>query len=393
MIEGEDIICFGNDWDEDPLSKKHIMTRLAARNRVLWINSIGIRRPRPTPRDLQRALGKLRHAAAGLREVHSRLHVLSPLAVPFHGSALARRVSRTVLRWGVRRACRQLAFRDPITWTFMPTSTEVAGELGEKLLVYHCVDEHSAFTGVDKDPLLALERRLIEKADCVVVSSRRLYATRRPINPRTHLVEHGVDVELFRQACDADRPVAEDMRRLRKPVIGFFGIIADWVDLGLIRFLADARPQWDLALIGKPVADLAALGGTPNVHLLGHRPYAALPSYAKGFDVAIVPFVTNEFTLAANPLKLREYLAAGLPVVSTDLPEVAKMKGAVRIGRDREGFLRAIQAILDSGQTGPQLAISRQMDTESWDQRVEELSGIVAGVCRERGIALRVAPS
>jgi glycosyltransferase involved in cell wall biosynthesis len=390
MLEGQDIICFSNDWDEDPLSKKHIMTRLAARNRVLWIDSIGIRRPRATSRDLVRALGKLRHFTRGLRRVHPSLHVFSPLSVPFHASALARRASRTMLRWSVRRACRQLAFRDPITWTFMPTSAEVAGSLGEKLLVYHCVDEHSEFTGVDRDALLALERRLTEKADCVVVSSDRLYATRRPVNPRTYLVQHGVDVEHFRQACDPDTPVAEDIRRLRRPVIGFFGILADWVDLGLIRFLADARPQWDLALIGARATDLSVLDGAPNVHLLGHKPYAALPSYAKGFAVAIVPFVRNELTVAGNPLKLREYLAAGLPVVSTDVPEVAKMTGApVRIGGDRESFLSAIQEILDSGHSGPRMAVSRQMDRQSWDHRVEELSGIVAAVCRQRGIPVR----
>jgi glycosyltransferase involved in cell wall biosynthesis len=385
MIEGQDIICFSSDWDSDPLSKQHIMKRLAARNRVLWINSIGIRRPSLNTRDFKRALARLRDFSRGHRQVQASIHVFSPLAIPFHGSSTARRVNRRLLRWSVGRVCRQLHFRDPITWTFVPTSAEIAGTLGEKMLVYHCVDEHSEFTGVDKGALLALERRLIEKSHCVIVSSDHLYAAKRPMNPHTYLVEHGVDVAHFRLACDPDSPVAEDIQRLRRPVIGFFGIIADWVDLGLIRFLADARPQWDLALIGQPATDVQVLHDAPNVHLLGHRPYSALPVYAKGFDIAILPFIVNTLTRAANPLKLREYLAAGLPVVSTAIPESEKLKGAVRIGRDREAFLKEIQQILDSGRTGPQMAISRQMDAESWDHRVEELAGILAGL---RGVGI-----
>lgn len=221
MIQGEDIVCFANDWDSDPLSKKHTMMRLARRNRVLWIDSIGIRRPGPNARDLRRALARLRRFGQGHRQVADSIHVFAPLAIPFHGSSAARRMNRTLLRWSVRRLCRQLDFRDPITWTFMPTSAEIAGSLGEKMLVYHCVDEHSEFTGVEKEVLLTLERRLIEKSHCVIVSSDHLLAAKRPMNPHTYLVPHGVDLQHFRRACDLRYPIADDLRRLRKPVIGF----------------------------------------------------------------------------------------------------------------------------------------------------------------------------
>jgi hypothetical protein len=110
--------------------------------------------------------------------------------------------------------------------------------------------------------------------------------------------------------------------------------------------------------------------------MLGRKPYQLLPNYAKAFDVAIVPFAVNELTLAANPLKMREYLAAGLPVVSTALPEAARMKHVLRIGRHKLDFLNHIESIVSSGLTGPQMKISQQMDCESWDQKVEELSRI-----------------
>ncbi|MBI4472557.1 MAG: glycosyltransferase [Acidobacteria bacterium] len=379
MIEGQDIICFSNDWDGDPLSKKHIMQRLAKRNRVLWVNSIGNRKPTASARDLKRMAKKLRDFAGGHKQVADRIHVFSPLAVPFFGSPVARWINRRALRWSLLRTCRKLGFRNPITWTFVPASADVAGTLGERMLIYHCVDEFSEFTGTDRSAILELERRLMEKSHYVIVSSDPLLEKKRVHNVNTYLVTHGVEVAHFRKACDAATPVPEDIRRLRKPVIGFYGLIEDWVDLPLIRYLALARPEWSFALIGKIATDTSAVNGLPNVHLFGQKPYSALPGYAKAFDVAILPFVINELTLAANPLKLREYLAAGLPVVSSAIPEAERLKDHLRIGRSQLDFLSQLQAVVDSGMAGPQLSISRKMDPESWDEKVEELSRIISG--------------
>jgi glycosyltransferase involved in cell wall biosynthesis len=378
VIQGHDIICFSNDWDSDPLSKKHIMVRLAKNNRVLWINSFGLRKPTATASDLKRLFKKITDFTKGSRRVDASIHVFSPIAVPFHASALARWVNRKVLKWTLRRVCRKLGFQDPITWTFVPSSADVAGALGEKALVYHCVDEYSEFSGMDKEALLALERRLIEKANCVIVSSDVLYQSKRPLNPNTHLVTHGVDVEHFRQACNPAAAIPDDIGRLAKPIIGFFGLIADWVDLKLIRFIADSRPEWSLVLIGKTTTDMSVLDGASNIHVLGQKPYSQLPAYAKAFDVALLPFVVNDLTLAANPLKLREYLAAGLPVVASAIPEAEKLSRVLQIGRDPVDFLNQIQRILDSGKTGPQLSISLEMDRESWDAKVEEMCRAVA---------------
>jgi glycosyltransferase involved in cell wall biosynthesis len=118
----------------------------------------------------------------------------------------------------------------------------------------------------------------------------------------------------------------------------------------------------------------------PNVHLLGRRSYESLPEYCKAFDVAILPFVVNELTLAANPLKLREYLAAGLPVVATPLPEILKLNALVRMARTPEEFLREIEVLLKEGKRGPDPAVSVLMERESWDQKVEELSEIITGL-------------
>src|SRR5947207_8860360 len=154
MIEGQDIICFSNDWDGDPLSKKHIMQRLAKRNRVLWVNSIGHRNPTASVHDFKRVIKKLSDFAQGSKKVDEGIHVFSPLAIPFHGNAAARWINRKALRWSIQRTCRKLGFQHPITWTFVPASAEIAGSLGESAVVYHCVDEFSEFTGTNKTAIL-----------------------------------------------------------------------------------------------------------------------------------------------------------------------------------------------------------------------------------------------
>src|SRR5215475_4687458 len=125
-----------------------------------------------------------------------------------------------------------------------------------------------------------MERHLMEKSDCVIVSSDRLYATKHRHNPNTFLVTHGVDVVHFRKACDPSLAVAAEMIAFERPIIGFFGLIADWVDLELIRYLAVSRPKWTLVLIGKVTTDIRMLQNVANVRLLGQKPYDELPNYA-----------------------------------------------------------------------------------------------------------------
>ncbi|MBI2571201.1 MAG: glycosyltransferase [Candidatus Schekmanbacteria bacterium] len=393
MIAGHDIICFANDWDSDPLSKKHIMVRLAKANRVLWVDSIGVRRPRATARDARRVASKLRRFLCGVRRVEANIHVLSPLALPLHDQAWAQRLNGVIVAESVRGACRRLGFREPISWVFTPTCANIAGALDEALIVYHCVDEYTEFTGTDAAAVGSMERELMNKADLVVVSSAPLLAAKREANPYTYLVQHGVDVAHFRQACMSTTEMPADLAAIPRPRLGFHGLIADWIDLALLADVARARPDWSIVLLGKIDTDPSAVAALPNVHLMGPRPYGWLPSYCKGFDVALVPFVVNDLTVAANPLKVREYLAAGLPVVSTALPEVERLGELVRIARRSDDFVGEIAGLLEEGDTGPRPWVSRRMDSESWDARVRELSAlVVAALGRARpaeGAAVR----
>jgi glycosyltransferase involved in cell wall biosynthesis len=383
VLKPSDIICFANDWAADPLSKKQIMLRLARQHRVLWINSINNRRPRLARKDFRRTLQKLRDFGQGLTQVEERIWVLSPLYVPFHRRPLVRSLNRWLLRWQIRRALRQLHFGQPITWTFLPTSADVVRTLGEKLVVYQCVDEYSAFSDAAPE-IRSLEEELLVKSDLVLVCSSALLEAKQRFNPRTHLVTHGVDYEHFRRASEDATPVAPELRDIPRPILGFHGLLADWVDLELIAELARKRPDWSIVLIGRVDTDLTPLRELHNVHLLGHRPYSRLPEYLRGFDVALLPFVCNELTRNANPLKLREYLAAGLPVVAAPLPEIARFSGLVSLASTADEYIREITTLLEQGLIGPSRHRSEKVAGESWDSKLAEIESLLAPALPDR---------
>src|SRR5262249_46569132 len=155
----------------------------------------------------------------GSQLVGDGMLVCAPLAVPFYGNSIGRWLNRESLRWSVRRMCRKLGFHNPITWTFDPASADVAGSFNESAIIYNCVDEYSEFTGTDKTALLEMEKRLIRKSSCVIVSSDHLKTSKQTHNPNTFLVTHGVDVAHFRKACSADTALADEMKGFRRPVI------------------------------------------------------------------------------------------------------------------------------------------------------------------------------
>jgi glycosyltransferase involved in cell wall biosynthesis len=371
-LRGRDMLCFSHDWSGDPLSKTHLMRLLARHNRILWVNSIGYRSPTVSKADVSRALRKVVAAAVPVRRVERNIYVLHPLAIPAYGLSWARSLNAALLRWQVRRAMQALGFKQPINWVFNPAAALIAGQLGEELLIYYCVDEYAAFKGVNGSSLVQLERQLLAKADLVIVSANRLLQSKRKANERTVLVRHGVDYRHFAQALAPGTQVPESISRLPHPVIGYFGLIAeDWVDIDLLLRVARHYASGSLVLLGKVAMDVAALRALPNVHLLGRQPYDSLPAFCKGFDVALVPFPISEVTLSANPLKAREYLAAGLPVVSTPIPEV-EVLDECRIGASAEEFIRQIDAAL--AEPGPSPRRSATMRAESWDERLRHIA-------------------
>jgi glycosyltransferase involved in cell wall biosynthesis len=375
LLRGRDILCFSSDWTGDPLSRTHFMRLLSRHNRVLWVNSIGCRTPSVVSKaDMSRALKKLASFMEPIREPEPNIFVLSPLAIPFYGR-VGKFVNAHLLRWQIVRAMRKVGFRNPINWVANPAAGVIAKKLGESFVVYHCVDEWTAFSGVSSRALGQAERDLLRTADLVIVTSQRLFQSKSPENPRTHLVRHGVDFDHFRRALDSATSIPDGIAELPRPIIGYFGLISqDWIDLELLIKLAERFSHGSLVMLGKIAMDVSPLRALSNVHLLGRKPYESLPAYCKRFDVGIIPFPINEVTLNSNPLKAREYLAAGLPVISTAIPEV-EVLGLCSTARDHEEFLRHTERALE--EPGPSRQRSETVRDQSWSAKLAEITEYV----------------
>ncbi len=389
-LTGQNIVCFAKDWNEDPTSCNHVLRELAKQNTVLWLNSISTRSPSLTSgRDLGKIRRKLAAFFAGAKQEGERLWVYTPLVLPLHHKPWAVAVNRLWLRFTIKRLSRQLQMKEYQLWTFVPTSSEYVGHLGEKLLVYYCTDNWSAFKSVDGARIGNMVSTLAQKADVVFATSHSLVEKLRPNNANAHLAAHGVSYLQFAEALLEECTVPADMASLSGTVIGYYGLIEEWLDLKLIAFLAERHPEWSIALIGAKRVDTTSLENYPNVHFLGRKPHSELPAYCKGMAVGLIPHQVNDLTRHMNPIKLREYLSAGLPVVSTALPEVAYYGDLCFVAETYEAFEAGILAALAQETPQTRRLRSERMKSETWENKVAELSRIVQKTEDEKTAASR----
>lgn len=384
MIENRIIVCLASNWHIDPTSKHQVMKRLAQRNHVVWVNYHASRRPTASVHDLRAIVHKLGQVAGGVEDVLPTLHVVTPMLVPLPGFPGIKAINRTLLVRQLYRVMRSLPRWPVQVWTFAPDAGYLLGRLHEECAVYYCVDEFSEFEGYDKARIQQLERELMRAASLVITTAASLQASKSPHNPRTHLVTHGVDYEHFARAAEADTAIPDDVRSVRKPIFGFYGLIQHWVDVDLVAEVAKRRPDWSFVWIGEAIRDVSAHRNLPNMHFLGRRPYASLPAYAKAFDVGLIPFELTELTRNVNPIKMREYLSAGLPVVSTPLPEVVRYGDLVYTAEGADAFEAACARALAEDTPERRAARREAMLRETWDAKVERLSELVASVVDDR---------
>lgn len=379
------IVAFAKDWHEDPTSNHHVLRELAKTRRVLWLNSLATRTPKlSSGRDLGKIQRKLREFAAGPKNVENDLWVMSPLVLPLPHSAVARAINRQVLRATIRALRRRLGIAEFQLWTFLPSTADYVGTLGESLSVYYCVDEWSMFSYLDKAQTVAAERKLLDRVDAVFAINHALADAKRAHNPATFVSPHGVDHAQFARALDDATALPADLAALPRPRIGFYGTLQTWVDFELIAQIARARPAWQIVLLGQQLADTSAVRGLPNVHLLGQKRHDELPAYCKGFDVGLIPYRIDERMAFVNPLKLREYLSAGLPVVSTAVPEVQRYANLCTIASTSEEMVAAIERALATDSPEARRARSARMVTETWAARVAQVSRTVDEIAERK---------
>jgi glycosyltransferase involved in cell wall biosynthesis len=385
------IAYFGNDWFADNrTSSHHVARQLSRYARVLYLETPGLRPPQATSRDFRRLATKLGRAFRRHQAMeHVTVRTLPQL--PLHGSALARQVNAVASSLFTRAILRKERMDRPIVWCTIPHVAHIVERIPRALLVYHCIDDYSALPGVDAVAVRAMDERLTRAADLVIAASRPVFDAKRELNPATSLMPHGVDVAHFSQARTVSFEEPAELRGLKRPIVGFFGLIEQWIDLDLVDWLASRRPDVTFVMIGRLAVPAESAPRSPNVVLLGPRPYEELPRYGSFFDAAIIPYRLTDQVIAANPLKLREYLAMGLPVVSVSTPEIDKFADVVAIARTREAFHDALGTALAEG-NAPGLAERRMnwIHNDSWDARVANLVGHVSATIANRS-ATRVA--
>jgi glycosyltransferase involved in cell wall biosynthesis len=385
-LTGRDIVCVGfADWDTElPTNQHHLMSRLAADNRVLFIESLGLRRPQLAGRDVKRIVKRLRRGLAPARPTPEGVHVLSPLVLPLHSQPSVRALNARLLPALVQRSLKHLNFTDPILWAYVPQAEALLAALQPSLVVYHCVDDIAAQPGVDGASFRAAEARFAARADLVLASAPALAARMSTLNDNVLYAPNVADTAAFATALQPG-PVDPAIDALPHPRIVFTGaVVATKLDVALIVDVARARPDWSIALVGPtgmgdPSTDVSALRDVPNIHLLGGRHHTALPDVLRGADAGIIPYASNQLTASIFPMKVYEYLAAGLPVVATALPALQDID-AIATAPDAPAFVAALDEALTHTGEHERVARSQAAAAHSWDARLAQIGAAITAL-------------
>jgi len=354
QAKSNEIVIFSTaDWATPYwTNKQHIAYRLAKRGwSVLYVETVGLRAPGVGRTDGARLMRRLGGAVASPRPVADRLWVASPLTLPIgHRFAAVRDFNARALSSALEAWLAKLRFRRPVIWTYHPFMLAAIAGIDRTALVYHCVDELAAIPGIDAQAMGVAERALLLAADMVFATSPALRDKCAALSQACHYLPNVADIDHF---AAARRPSAlpPDLAAIARPRLGYAGALSDFkVDFPLIFNLAKRQPGWQFVLIGEERAGqrdptLRQLRGLANVHMLGWRDYQVLPDYFRGLDLGLLPLQDNSYTRAIFPMKYFEYLAAGLPVVSTELPAL-RAYGSLHRTADEAGFAAAISDVL-----------------------------------------------
>lgn len=346
-----DLVCFSHlRWAFVLQRPQHLMSR-AARTRRVWFIEEPVPGPRPNLRE---------------RVTSEGVHVCVP-EVP---AGLGNDGAETVVAGLVADLARREGLRGAAAWLYTPMMLPLAEALEPRLIVYDCMDELAAFRSAPPE-ILYRERALFARAHVVFVGGRSLWEAKRGSHTDVHLFPSSVDVAHFRVARTAP-PEPPALTPLRRPRLGWVGVIDERMDLELLEAVATSRPDWEWTLIGPIVKiDPDSVPRLPNVHLLGPREYRELPAYLAHFDAAIMPFARNESTRFISPTKTPEYLAAGLAVVSTQVRDVVNdygARGLVHVAADAAGFVAACERAIAERHDPERLQnVDAALAEGSWD--------------------------
>jgi len=378
----EPVVCFGcyDYWNSNPGSPIQIMHAVHDRgHKVLWINSMGLNLPRLRKSGfLKRVFMRLKSWSRWLRPARPGFYVLAPIVLPLFGNPIVEKLNDRWLWFQIRLAYLIINFRNPLAIVCMPSFAGVVAQLPSKKMVYYYTDKYDSYRDIKaKEAIMSRDRQLFEDADLVLCASKSIMAS-VPADPKVHYFPHAVDFERFNQVLGMATEIPADMADIPEPRIGYFGSLTDSNDLEMIRFAAEKDPSLNFVLIGRVLGDFSLISSLPNVHLLGFKPHDEIPLYGKYFNIGIMNWKMTEWIKNCNPVKTKEYLSLGLPVISVAIDEIVQdYKGLVKIAEDGPQFLAAIQQILQDDTSADKTARFTRVQDESWPNRVEEMFSLL----------------
>jgi glycosyltransferase involved in cell wall biosynthesis len=363
IVEDATVVCFSHlRWDFVYQRPQHLLSRFARRHKVIFIEE-------PIFEDV--AEPELRLTPRG-DDIQVGVPVL-PHGLSDSGKVLAQRQL-------VDKHLAGLTTKRRIFWYYTPMALLFSRHLDADVIAFDSMDELSAFKGAPPE-LLALEEEMMGRADVVFTGGHSLFEAKKHRHHDIHAFPSSIDTSHFGRGRSPERKEPEDQASLPHPRLGFFGVIDERFDVDLLREVAAAKPDWQFIMIGPVVKiDPADLPKADNIHWLGSRDYKALPDYIGGWDIGFMPFALNESTRFISPTKTPEFLAAGVPVVSTPIHDVIRSYGDekyVEIAKDAASVVKSAEELM-AMQRGPWLErVDQKLAESSWDQTFEGIYELV----------------
>jgi len=367
-------VVFSDDWGVHPSSSQHIFRHISENHHVAWINTVGMRRPRLNISDLKKGLRKLfnmlrKSSSRGGSAIEYDISVYQPMMIPFNDIPIVRRINKKLVERTLRKVVRDLDGQEPIVVTSVPNACDYVDSIRSKRIVYYCVDDFSEWPGLDKELVLEMEAQLIDKADIFLATSPRLVARLAKSGKPTSLLSHGVDIDLFSADVPDEHPTLDD---IPEPRVGYFGLFDALSDQDLIAAVAEKMPEVSFVIAGRVETPVENLMSVDNVYFIGQIPYLELPALVKGLDVLFIPYIVNALSDALSPLKFREYLATGRPILSTPIAAAAEFDAVIRIASTAEDWQEEIQNSLSENLRSRRNEVTAALAGESWRERSKQ---------------------
>jgi len=339
------------------------------------VETVGLRSPQLTKYDLWRSGQKIVDFVSGRRRrtasVPNGLTVVCPPTLPFTNYKIVRRFNLWQVQKSVQAAVRRLQFKNHTLVVTTPAQADFIGKLGEQYSVYYCPDQYELWPGMDTERIRQMEKMLVERVDASVAASEFLADQLRLLSKSVHVIRHGVNPAHFSRSMP--QKFTEHFE------IVYFGMIDERLDLNLILDIARRLPEALIRLIGPTTINLSLFTGVANIRLESSIRYEDLPESLNTTNLFILPFLLSELSCSCSPLKIREYLACGRPVIATALPEIEKHACFVHIAKDHSAFVEAVLAAAERRLSIDVEGALRFVETETWQARAIELSQLVRG--------------